>query len=46
MTMDRRTLLKLSAMGAIAGSSVVSTAHAQTAAPAPAGKRKARYEDV
>lgn len=43
MTMDRRTLLKLSAMGAIAGSSVVSTAQAQTAAPAPAGKRKARW---
>lgn len=43
MTMDRRTLLKLAAMGAIAGSSVVSTAHAQPAAPAPAGKRKARW---
>lgn len=43
MTMDRRTLLKLSAMGAIAGSSAVSTAQAQTAAPAPAGKRKARW---
>ena len=43
MTMDRRTRLKISAMGAIAGSAVVSTAQAQTAAPAPAGKRKARW---
>ncbi|QUS39828.1 MBL fold metallo-hydrolase [Tardiphaga alba] len=43
MTLDRRTLLQLSAMGAIAGSSMLSTAQAQTAAPAPAGKRKARW---
>lgn len=43
MTLDRRTLLKLSAMGAIAGSAAISTAQAQTAAPAPAGKRKARW---
>lgn len=43
MTMDRRTLLKLSAMGAIAGSAAVSAAQAQTAAPASAGKRKARW---
>lgn len=43
MTMDRRTLLKLSAMGAIAGSAAASAAQAQTAPPAPVGKRKARW---